>query len=269
MDVMEKLKAFSITKADAEKDIGLINQFSLKTLKPEDVMCFSVVLCDNEVDRDYEKFPDSALEALAKMFVGRTGIKNHSWDMKNQVARLYRVEIEDTKQKNSQGERLKQLRGSAYMLRTDENKALIESIEGGIVKEVSIGFSIKKLTCSICGEQFKASWWEPPKCKNDHRKGIEYDGKTCIGLMEEPTDAYEFSFVAVPAQRGAGTSKAFDSNGESIFKMVMSVSLEDLSKDEEALDTVINHLLTAKQSVDERKKRAEMAEHAKKIIYKE
>lgn len=124
MDAIEKLKAFNITKADAEKDIALINQFSLKELKPEDVLCFSLVLCDNEVDRDMEKFPVKSLETLAGMFVGRTGIKDHSWAMRNQVARLYRVELQKTAAKNSLGEQLVQLMGSAYMLRTPENESL-------------------------------------------------------------------------------------------------------------------------------------------------
>ena len=265
MPKIEKLKSFNIAKADAEKDIDLINQYSLKELKPEDVFCFSVILCDNEVDRDNEKFTDASLEILAKMFVGKTGIKNHSWDMKNQVARLYRVELEKTAQKNSLGEPLKQLRGSAYMLRTDENKALIESVEGGITKEVSVGFSAKKLTCSICGEQLKRSWWSPTKCKNDHVKGETYDGKVCIGLMEEPTDAYEFSFVAVPAQRGAGASKGFEADGN-CYKAIMSIDKELLAEDAEGLDATINYLLSAKQTVEEQKQRAELAEKAKQYL---
>ena len=267
MDAIEKLKSFNLTKADAEKDIELINRYSLKELKPEDVLCFSLVLCDNEVDRDSEKFPVKSLETLANMFVGKTGIKDHSWAMKNQVARLYRVELRKTAEKNSQGEQLVQLTGSAYMLRTPENESLITSIEGGIVKEVSVSFGIRKLTCSICGEELKRSWWESTKCKNDHVKGRTYDGSSCIGLMEDPTDAYVFSFVAVPSQRGAGVTKAFES-GMSIFKMVMELSAEDLCQNEEALDAAIAHLLSAKQSREERKVRAEMAEQAKKILYK-
>jgi len=265
MDAIEKLKSFSVTKADAEKDIALINQFSLKELKPEDVCCFSLVLCDNEVDRDMEKFTQASLEALAKMFVGKTGIKDHSWAMKNQVARLYRVELQKTGKKNSVGEPLVQLTGSAYMLRTPENESLITSIEGGIVKEVSVGFGIRKLTCSICGEQLKRSWWEPTKCKNDHEKGKTYDGSTCIGLMEEPTDAYEFSFVAVPSQRGAGTTKAYESEA-SIFKMVMELSTEELAENEEALDAVINHLLEAKQTQADREARKKILEENDTII---
>ena len=106
MEPIEKLKAFNIHKADPAKDIGLINQYALKELKPEDVMCFSLVLCDNEVDRDMEQFSVKSLEALSKMFVGKTGIKNHSWDTRSQVARLYRVELQKTAEKTSTGEQL-------------------------------------------------------------------------------------------------------------------------------------------------------------------
>ena len=263
MDAIEKLKAFNVTKADPEKDIDLINQYALKELKPEDVMCFSLVLCDNEVDRDSEKFTVKSLETLAGLLNGKTGVKDHAWSMNNQVARLYRVELQKTAERNSLGEQLVQLWGSAYMLRTPENESLINSVEGGIVKEISVGFRCKKLTCSICGEQLKQSWWEPTKCKNDHIKGQSYDGKACIGLMEDPTEAYEFSFVAVPAQRGAGVTKSF----KSLFTQLMEVKPEELCEDAEALDGVIRHLQTAKLSADERQKRKAIHDFAKNLKF--
>ena len=40
-----------------------------------------------------------------------------------------------------------------------------------------------------------------------HIKGREYNGELCCGELSDPTDAYEFSFVAVPAQRAAGVIK--------------------------------------------------------------
>ena len=70
-------KSRSIARADPAKDIDLINQYSLKELKPEDVYCFSVALCDNEIDRDLERFTDASLKSLQLLFVGKTGIKNH------------------------------------------------------------------------------------------------------------------------------------------------------------------------------------------------
>ena len=37
-----------------------------------------------------------------------------------------------------------------------------------------------------------------------HVKGEVYDGRLCFTELRQPTDAYEWSFVAVPAQRDAG-----------------------------------------------------------------
>lgn len=42
-----------------------------------------------------------------------------------------------------------------------------------------------------------------------HVKGEIYDGKLCFTELREPTDAYEWSFVAVPAQRDAGVLKRY------------------------------------------------------------
>ena len=40
----------------------------------------------------------------------------------------------------------------AYMLRTEKNADLIAEIEGGIKKEVSVGCSVGRRVCSVCGE---------------------------------------------------------------------------------------------------------------------
>ena len=48
--------------------------------------------------------------------------------------------------------------------------------------------------CSICGSDYGSC---------GHRKGESYDGQVCCAILQEPMDAYEFSFVAVPAQKKA------------------------------------------------------------------
>ena len=84
------------------------------------------------------------------------------------------------------------------MVRTESNQDLIAEIEGGIKREVSVGCSVARMVCSICGE-------EGGRC--GHRKGEAYDGKLCFFSLDEPLDAYEWSFVAVPAQPAAGVVK--------------------------------------------------------------
>lgn len=84
------------------------------------------------------------------------------------------------------------------MVRTEANQDLIAEIEGGIKKEISVGCAVNRSTCSICGSVAGSC---------SHRRGQIYDGRLCFFNLEEPADAYEWSFVAVPAQRKAGVVK--------------------------------------------------------------
>jgi len=263
MDRLEKTKALSLKKADAVADINLINQHSIRELKPEDVYCFSVALCDNDVDRDTERFTDAALDALAPMFLGKTGIFDHRWSAEKQVARLYRVEVEDTGKKNSLKEPLRVLKGSAYILNNEANKPIIDAIDGGIMKEVSVGCSMSKCTCSICGEPLKLDYrtWHY-QCENGHIKGEKYDGKQCVGNLEAPKEVYEWSFVAVPAQRNAGVTKSTQ-KPEEAFAVLMEI---DLSEHGEAIKALMPRLQSALVDRQEREKRAKIIEENKKYL---
>lgn len=50
-------------------------------------------LCDNEIDRDGERFSLEALEQLKALFVGKTGIFDHDPKGENQTARIYAAEL--------------------------------------------------------------------------------------------------------------------------------------------------------------------------------
>ena len=185
----------------AAEDLRLINALAKSALTEEQVYTFAVKLCDNEVDRDYERFDKASLETLRELFVGRSGMFDHQWSAAGQTARIYKTELcEEAGLRTAAGESYCYLKGYAYMLRNEKNAALIEEIEGGIKKEVSVGCSVKKCVCSICGKELGGS-----ECP--HRKGEEYGGRVCCRILQEPTDAYEWSFVAVPAQREAGVMK--------------------------------------------------------------
>lgn len=221
-------KSSRVIRADAEKDIDLINQYALKELTADEVFCFSVVLCDNDIDRDYERFTDDSLTALAKLFVGKTGITDHERRAGNQIARLYRCAVQNAESTTKDGEQLKQLVGSAYMVRNEATQPLIEAISAGIMREVSISCAVSKAGCSICGSAFHYSWDDNNfKCEGNHSLGKKYDGKTCVRELSKPLDAYEFSFVAVPAQRGAGVTKAFSNDD-----LIVKISAAELSADE-------------------------------------
>ena len=196
-----KEQAEKLAGAPGPEDLALIGKYARRELSPEEVYIFPVVLCDNEVDRDGERFSIPALEKLAELFLGRTGIFDHDPKGRNQTARIYRCRVErDPDRRTRAGEVYCALRADAYMVRSPENQGLILEIDGGIKKEVSVGCACAAARCSICGADRRQS-----PC--GHRPGEEYGGVLCHTVLEDPTDAYEWSFVAVPAQPAAGVVK--------------------------------------------------------------
>lgn len=206
-----------------------INRFTRRELKEDEIYSFSVILCDNDIDRDCEKFSISALKRLAELYIGKTGIWSHDPKGENQTARIYDAEVvSDPTRKTADGETYTYLRASAYMVRTSSNADLIREIDGGIKKEVSVGCAVSKELCSVCGRDRRAGG-----CS--HKKGRVYGGRKCFSILEAPTDAYEWSFVAVPAQKGAGVTKRFGGEypvDKSLFdEGVLDELCEDLRRD--------------------------------------
>lgn len=182
------------------EELTLINALARRELGADEVYTFALRLCDNDVDRDFERFDDSTLEELAPMFVGVSGVFDHQWSARGQTARIYRTEVvggDGTL--TADGRPYRFLKGWAYMMHTEENAALIAEIDGGIKREVSVGCAVEQVLCSICGQ---------PLDECPHEKGEKYDGQVCHGVLTGAADAYEWSFVAVPAQRKAGVIKS-------------------------------------------------------------
>ena len=185
----------------AEAELAAINRFAKSPLRAEEVYTFSLRLCDNEVDRDWERFDTAALNTLGDLFVGKSGIFDHQWTAEGQTARIYRTEmVREGAQVTAAGDGYCWLKAWAYLLRTEKNADLIAEIEGGIKREVSVGCSVARRVCSICGA-------EGGTCQ--HTPGQRYGEQLCYLELRDPTDAYEWSFVAVPAQREAGVIKMY------------------------------------------------------------
>lgn len=196
-----------------------INRFTRREFTEDEVYTFSVILCDNDIDRDYERFSDDALEQLAEKFIGRTGIFDHNPKSSNQTARIFDTQvITDESRKTAYNAPYRYLKAQAYMVRTDSNAELIREIDGGIKKEVSISCSAAKRTCSVCGADITNG-----RCS--HAKGKTYNGRVCHTILSNITDSYEWSFVAVPAQVNAGVTKHYSENGK--FSTPADVSFVD------------------------------------------
>lgn len=199
-------KSLQVDTADAEK----INHFTRSEFTADKLYAFTVALCNNDIDRDYEKFSVDALYELSEKFIGKTGISDHSMKSSDQKARIFDAWVEKIEgKKTADGEDFYQLKAKAYMLKTDENMPFITEIEAGIKKEVSVSCSVDKSVCSICGNDKKHG-----SCR--HYNGKIYDGKQAYSVLSGISDAYEFSFVAVPAQREAGVTKSYMNKGENI-----------------------------------------------------
>lgn len=230
---------------DAAEELRLINTYSRRELTAEEVYVFSVALCDNDVDRDYERFTVESLFALEKLFVGKTGIFDHEPTAKNQKARIISCRVEALEgQKTAIGDDLFRLTARAYMLRTEGNAELIEAIESGIVKEVSVGCSVGRTVCSVCRKDIHS-----PECS--HIPGRTYQGELCCGELCDPTDAYEFSFVAIPAQRAAGVIKS-EGKEKAMLNIGKLLSSESATLGQEeitALKEYINSLKSEAQCV--------------------
>ena len=203
---MEIRKAAEAVNSGAPTAVQLeeINALAKARLNGEQVYVFSLRLCDDQVDRDNERFDTAALAGLAKLFIGKTGIVDHKWSAENQVARIFETQV--VKEKG-----VSYIKAWAYIRRGGANDEVIADIEAGIKKEVSVGCAMGRCVCSVCGSEYGTC---------GHMKGESYDGQVCCAILQEPVDAYEFSFVAVPAQRDAGVLKALGGGKRNLKELV-------------------------------------------------
>lgn len=208
-----------------EEELSKINKFTLKTLTKDDVYTFKLRICDNEIDRDFEVFPLSTLEKLKELFIGKTIIKDHSSSADNQVARIYDTELVTGPGRTKTSEPYTSLIAHCYMVKTKSNEDLITEISAGIKKEVSVGCAISEVVCSICGTDNRKKYCE-------HWNGHEYDSKMCYFELKSPTDAYEVSFVAIPAQPKAGTTKNYALNKNEIINETSKSDIEKITEEE-------------------------------------
>lgn len=202
------VSSLEVTDADLKK----INKYTLSPVSADDVFIFKASIADNEQDdRNYMPFNLKSLQDLKKLYPGKTMLKDHRRMADNQIARIYDTElVQDANKQTELGELHTELIAKIYIIKTDSNKDLIAEIMGGIKKEVSTSTVPSKMICNICGTDNMKDY-----CR--HWPGIEYtveDGsakgskKRCKMLLSGAKEAYELSFVAVPAQPRAGTHKS-------------------------------------------------------------
>ena len=61
-----------------ESELAEISRYARSSLKREEIYAFTATLCDNEIDRDGERFTVETLEQLAALYPGKPGLFDHS-----------------------------------------------------------------------------------------------------------------------------------------------------------------------------------------------
>ncbi|MCD7872473.1 MAG: hypothetical protein LUG21_04100 [Clostridiales bacterium] len=120
----------------SESDYEKIRQFTRRDFSKDELYVFEVTLCNNEIDRDNEKFSEKALNELAALFKGKTGIKDHSMKSDNQTSRIFETYVEHIPGRKTQdGENYCALKARAYMIKSENTMPFITEIDAGIKKK--------------------------------------------------------------------------------------------------------------------------------------
>ena len=235
-----------INNLDKNVEINKVNLHTVKNLEPDDIYVFQVELCDNDIDRVYDKMSDEFLEQVAKSASGLTGLKDHDWSSDNQLSRLYEASVEVDHNKTTQlGEPRKYVLGKAYTL--SKYKDYIDKINAGLLKECSISFESDGDTCSICGCPTCKNEESIAVCENGHVAGHVYEGEVCYNNIQNLKDTLEWSLVSVPCQKNAGIKNK--SKGEGIMKRTEAFIRQFMSskaykeadkEDKETLEKALN-----------------------------
>ena len=189
-----------VDKSISADDILKINELGRTALTEDDLYVFNLRACDGSTDRVADRMSDTFLQQFADRINAKSIplLKDHDWSADKQIGRVYKASVET----DENG--VKFVKATAYTLKS--NTELVEKIEAGILKELSVSFD-GLATCSICGEPMEKDWEGRGHCKNQHIAGETYEDKQCESILTECTDVYEVSIVAVPCQPNASIIK--------------------------------------------------------------
>lgn len=198
--------------AEAMKKINAQLPAGAPALTEDDVFVFSMELSNSNIDAYFTRMTAETLQNYADR-INNKGVplmEQHE-DMIYPVGRQFSAEV--TQDEGG----VYRLPVMTYILRGDVNSAgistdaIIKKIQGGVQRDVSIGFIAGSYTCSICGGPMVPYWGgraEGVQC--DHICGCMYEGQTCYAWVENGI-ILEGSLVYVGATPQALIQKAINS----------------------------------------------------------
>ena len=202
-------------KVELEK----INLYTRHRLSANNVWSFDILLCNNAVDRDGERF---TLETLTQMLNKVVGVSGHFSEAPYFSMRIYQAWIQHERgELVAENEPLASLWVKAYVERIPKNEELIAKLMDSV--EVSISCSVRTVECSICSKPFNHC------C---HKKGKLYENVPCHHRLIGFDEFYEFllikkqphwqsylveSAVTINEQMGLSRQRAFSCIGKRIL----------------------------------------------------
>ncbi|HUT74991.1 MAG TPA: hypothetical protein VM221_09205 [Armatimonadota bacterium] len=183
--------------APTRAELELVNRFARRALAADEVYVGECDLCNDRVDRAFERFTVAVLADFADSLPGKSLLAGH--DHGSLPLGLW---FDARLRGDERG--VTHLRPSYYIVKTRDNEHHRAQLDGGVYRYASIGFRAQDLVCDICGK----SWfgWE---C--EHYPGQAYDvgGGRVVATARytrseaQPAEAVEGSIVYLGCQYDA------------------------------------------------------------------
>lgn len=202
-DPLGAVKSFEDFEPDDEH-LKLINKFSKRPFKKNEVMSVPIAASNTKKDRGYEHFTrDPALYSFAKMYPGMPGLEDHDWSIKSIVGKIYKADVI--------GNEL-----IVHMFIPRRLTDICEAVLDGLVNRVSVGFAVdpERYRCDSCKKPILSM--DCPHIPGD----MDEKGNTVTLTIEDIIDVFELSFVAVPMNADAGVKDFNEASVKSVKNLL-------------------------------------------------
>lgn len=187
------------------EELALINKYTNVDFTKEEVMVFSLVSADQNVDRAGDQFTSKGLKDMADMSPDKPYLMNHDWEIGSVMGKIFDAKVAN-----------KQLQQKVYVPIRENTKEFIQGMLDGLYNKVSVGFAMnpKDYVCSSCQKSLYSM-----ECSH-YPGGKDKEGKPIIGIIRGVKDYFEISNVAVPCQPAAGIRRSLEQSEEVLDKIL-------------------------------------------------
>lgn len=234
---IDGVRAASLTPSESDLALLAGPDYAGQPVEASEVNVRGMLLCHDQYDRTFEKFPRAYLDRFAVTLPGKSVLIGHDKD-REPVGRFFRAGIDPRREdfptlingkaleEDETGEKAEIVPGFAprrrsvnylnagfYFPNDPEAAGLKNRIDLGVYKSTSIGFRFDDLNCDVCRKSYIRS--DCPHILGQRLE--EKDGLIVTGTYAgdpEQAEALEGSIVYLGAQPGARLIKSMIERGE-------------------------------------------------------